>query len=157
MKHTALAAYRTFVEPAFRRPEFVQTAALCLREGQSGPEVLLVTSLSTKRWILPKGWPMESRTLADAALQEAWEEAGVRGTVDQQSLGNFSYRKVVKRGIPVTCRCEVFRVDVDDLAEDWPEKGQRRREWVSLREAAKRVSEPELKAILTEIQGRSGS
>ncbi|MCB1396277.1 MAG: NUDIX hydrolase [Rhodobacter sp.] len=151
MKHTALAAYRTFLEPAFRRPEFVQTAALCVREGKKGPEILLVSSLTTKRWILPKGWPMEGRTLAEAALQEAWEEAGVQGSVEADSTGSFSYRKAVKGGIPVTCRCEVFRVDVDALADDWPERGRRQREWVTPREAAKRVEEPELKAILREI------
>ena len=90
MKQSAVAAFRNFVEPVFRRPEFVQTAALCLRDSRKGPEVLLVSSLTSKRWILPKGWPMEGRTLAQAALQEAWEEAGVTGVVETAPMGHFS-------------------------------------------------------------------
>jgi 8-oxo-dGTP pyrophosphatase MutT (NUDIX family) len=148
MPNSALAAFRTYVEPVFRRPEFVQAAALCLREGAKGPEVLLVSSLTTKRWILPKGWPMSGRTLAGAALQEAWEEAGVKGSVAETAIGQYSYRKSVKGGIPVTCRCDVFQVDVDAMLEEWPEKGRRKRAWFPLAEAAKRVDEPELKALL---------
>lgn len=148
MKQSAVAAFRTFVEPVFRRPDFVQTGALCLRTGFRAPEVLLVSSLSTKRWIVPKGWPMEGRTLAEAALQEAWEEAGVIGTVEDAAIGAFSYRKQVKGGIPVTCRCDVFRVSVERLTDDFPEAGKRQRAWMTLADAADAVEEPELQAIL---------
>jgi len=114
MKHTAFSALKAFVTPSvLRRPDYVQAAALCLRDGPQGPEVLLVSSLSSKRWILPKGWPIEGLTLAEAALQEAWEEAGVQGSVAPVAVGSFAYRKVVKQGIPVACRCEVFRVTVN--------------------------------------------
>ena len=37
-----------------------QVAALCWRQSSKRPsqlEVLLITSLNSKRWILPKGWP----------------------------------------------------------------------------------------------------
>ena len=151
MKQSAVAAFRNFVEPVFRRPEFVQTAALCLRDSRKGPEVLLVSSLTSKRWILPKGWPMEGRTLAQAALQEAWEEAGVTGVVETAPMGHFSYQKVVKNGIPVACRCEVFRVAVTGEARDFPEKGRRKRQWVSPVEAARAVEEPELKKLLRNL------
>lgn len=148
MKQTALAAFRNFVEPVFKRPEFVQTAALCVRQGKKGPEVLLVTSLDSKRWIVPKGWPMEGKSLAQAALQEAWEEAGVQGAVDEYPVGSYGYQKTVKGGIPVTCRCSVYRIDVTGLAEDYPEKARRRRSWMRVNEAAKAVEEPELKAVI---------
>ena len=139
------------LSPIVARPPVRQVAALCLRTGRKGPEVLMITSRGTGRWIIPKGWPIEGKTASEAALQEAWEEAGVEGTVNPDPLGDYRYRKEVKGGIPVTCRCEVFRVDVDALADDWPERGRRQREWVTPREAAKRVEEPELKAILREI------
>ena len=148
MKQSAISAFRALIEPIFRRPDFVQAAALCLRQGDTGAEVLLVSSLSTKRWILPKGWPMEGRTLAGAALQEAWEEAGVQGQVNEVARGVIRYRKAVKGGIPVSCRCEVFDVAVTALAEDWPEKNRRRRRWLPIPEAIKVVCEPDLKALL---------
>ena len=56
-------------------------------------QVLLVTSRGSGRWILPKGWPMDGKTPAASAAQEAWEEAGVDGTPDSRPLGLFSYNK----------------------------------------------------------------
>ena len=152
MKQTAIDAFKALVQPVFRRPEYVQAGALCLRpaggRGKTGVEVLLVSSLTTKRWIVPKGWPMPGKSLAEAALQEAWEEAGVRGSVDVLATGQFSYSKSVKGGIPVDCTCSVFRVDVDALADDWPERGRRERRWFTPAEAAEAVTEPELAEIL---------
>ena len=151
MKHTAISAFKALVSPVLRRPDFVQAAALCLRDGPQGPEVLLVSSLSSKRWILPKGWPIEGLTLAEAALQEAWEEAGVQGRVVPDPVGSFAYRKIVKQGVPVSCRCEVFRVAVSSMAEDFPEQARRNRRWLPVAEAAALVEEPELKALLTTL------
>lgn len=156
MKQTAVSAFRSFIEPVLRRPDYVQAAALCLRvvnngAGENGSEVLLISSLTTKRWIVPKGWPMENRTLAQAALQEAWEEAGVVGTVDEQAVGAFTYRKLVKGGVPVTCRCQVFRVAVEALSDCFPEQGKRKRQWVTPEKAAQMVAEPELQALLRDL------
>jgi 8-oxo-dGTP pyrophosphatase MutT (NUDIX family) len=148
MKLTPINALRALMEPLAKRPDFVQTAALCLREGKSGREVLLVSSLQTRRWILPKGWPMEGRTLAGAALQEAWEEAGVVGRVNEPPVGHYTYEKVLKGGLPVSCRVEVFKVEVADLAREYPEHSKRKRKWVTTTEAAELVVEPELKTLL---------
>ena len=52
-----------------------QFAALCYRLRRGKVQILLVTSRGSKRWIVPKGWPMEAKTPAASALQEAWEEA----------------------------------------------------------------------------------
>ena len=148
MKHTALSALKALMSPVMPRPDYLQVAALCLRDGDAGSEVLMVSSLTTKRWILPKGWPMQGRSLAEAALQEAWEEAGVSGIVEPAAVGHFTYRKLVKKGIPITCRCEVFRISVDSLADRYPEQAKRQRRWMPLPEAATSVDEPELRALL---------
>ena len=47
-----------------------QVAALCWRAGKGGLEVLLITSLNSKRWILPKGWPEADLTGSDSADQK---------------------------------------------------------------------------------------
>ncbi len=148
MKQTPMQALVALIEPVFRRPDFIQAAALCLREGKAGPEVLMVTSLNAKRWILPKGWPMKNRSLAGAAQQEAWEEAGVIGQAHETSVGFYTYAKNTKGGLPLSCRVEVFRIDVADLARDWPERSRRKRKWVRPEEAAEAVDEPELQALL---------
>jgi 8-oxo-dGTP pyrophosphatase MutT (NUDIX family) len=151
MKTTPLQNLRSLIEPIFRRPEFIQAAALCLRESRKGREVLMITSRGSGRWVLPKGWPMKGRTLAGAALREAWEEAGVIGTVEDTPVGWYSYEKTRKDGPPLSCRVEVFRVAVTDLARDWPEARKRRREWMALEQAAGVVTEPQLQALLRRL------
>lgn len=135
-------------EPPADAPARQQVAALCLRAGTQGPEVLLVSSLQTRRWILPKGWPMDGRSNAQAALQEAWEEAGVTGKVEEAEIGSYGYYKIRKSGLPVPCRVSVFRVDVAALADTYPESAKRKRRWVPAAQAADMVHERELKDLL---------
>lgn len=125
-----------------------QVAAIPVRRLASGAiEVLLVTSRETQRWVIPKGWPMPDRTAGQAAAIEAWEEAGVRGRAEEPQVGTFTYdKRKPKAVVPVTV--EVFRLDVTEIAENWPEKAERARAWFSPREAAERVQEPELKELL---------
>jgi hypothetical protein len=42
----------------------------------------------------------------------------------------------------------VYSVAVNGLENDFPEAGQRKRQWVTPQEAANMVDEPELKSIL---------
>lgn len=137
-----------------------QLGALCwrLREGQ--PEVLLVTSRDTGRWIIPKGWPMDGLTADAAASREAWEEAGVEGRADPFCLGYYSYDKTLGRrpkgaddeandnrpSIP--CLVAVFPLQVRSLKASYPEARQRRRKWFNPKKAARKVAEPELQALL---------
>jgi len=134
------------------RPAMVQAAALCLRPGpKDTPRLLLVRTLNTRRWILPKGWPIEGLTLAEAAAQEAWEEGGVRGTIATNPIGSFSYRKIRKGGVTLDCRADVFVLIVDTVSEDFPEKDVRERRWVTPTKAADLVNEPELRDLLRQL------
>ncbi|WP_444463751.1 NUDIX hydrolase [Rhodobacter capsulatus] len=133
------------------RPEALQVAALCRRGTGKDTEVLLVSSLDTKRCIVPKGWPMRGRTLAEAALREAWEEAGVLGHVQADPVGAFHYDKRRKTGLVQRCKVLCFVVDVTGLDADFPERGRRDRHWLSPKAAAKCVKERELKALLRRL------
>src|SRR5258708_16445379 len=63
-------------------PTRVQYGALPYRLNDDGSvEVLLVTSRETKRWIIPKGWPIKGLKPSKAAAREAYEEAGLRAPV----------------------------------------------------------------------------
>ncbi len=125
-----------------------QFAALCYRINNGKPEILLITSRGSHRWIVPKGWPMHGATPGEAALQEAWEEAGVQGKVIERCIGLFSYSKMMdgKKSLPIVAL--VYPVKVKALAQEFPEAGQRRRKWFSPKKAAAKVSEPELAQIL---------
>ena len=103
--------------------EGLQVAALCWRR-HPVPEVLLVTSLRTRRWILPKGWPHPGLSLAQSAALEAAEEAGVAGTVEAAPLGTYHYLKE-KGGACIPCRVEVFTLEINSQKRSWQEKGAR--------------------------------
>lgn len=134
----------------FRRPVREQYGALCYRVKKKRPavEVLLITSRDTGRWIIPKGWPMDGKTAAAAAAREAWEEAGVKGVISDEPVGSYHYLKGLAGGMKVECRVRVFPLVVDDVCKNFPEKGERRAEWVDCAEAANRVQEPGLKTLL---------
>ena len=137
------------------RPDTVrkrQVAALCYRKTDAGKEVLLITSRDTKRWILPKGWPVKGKDDLGSALQEAWEEAGVRaGKTGKSALGTFDYQKKLNDGSEVTCETRVFPVEVRKLANAFPEHGERTRKWVPASQAANMVAEPELSSSLADF------
>ena len=140
----------TEVSLMLRRPPRQQYAALCYRlsDKRSTPDVLLLTSRDTGRWVIPKGWPMGGKKAHAVAEQEAFEEAGVRGKVKKTPFGFYEYQKKLNSGVNVQCRVQVHLLEVAELAEDFREKGSRTLEWVTPDEAARRVNEPELKALM---------
>lgn len=127
---------------------YLQVGALCYRHSAKGMRILLVTSRETRRWIIPKGWPMKRRTPGQAAAREAYEEAGVKGVVSNRSIGLFTYRKDMGRGTRIHCTVRVFPLQVTELLKKFPEARQRKVRWFSPRKAAKKVREPELKALI---------
>jgi 8-oxo-dGTP pyrophosphatase MutT (NUDIX family) len=128
----------------------VQYAALPYRREAGGaPEIMLVTSRRSKRWIIPKGWPMKRKAPHAAAAREALEEAGVTGRVGRKPLGSYSYRKRLKKGGPtVVCEVKVFPLEVSGQRKRWREEGKRVVKWFSQARAARLVSEPVLKALI---------
>src|SRR5262245_27803842 len=84
----------------FNKPFVRQCGALCFRyRHDSGDiEILVVTSRETRRWIIPKGWPMKGKEPHKAAAIEAWEEAGVRGKPNKKSVGSYTYLKDLDNG-----------------------------------------------------------
>lgn len=130
------------------RSETRQVAALSWRMGASGPEILMITSRETRRWVIPKGGRMAGKTDAEAAAQEAFEEAGVRGAVGDASIGHFRYSKIVRNGDLRSYVVAVYPLEVLVQLGDWPEAHQRERRWMSPAEAAAAVSEPDLTALI---------
>lgn len=126
----------------------LQVAALPYRQGPDGVEIMLITSRETRRWVIPKGWPMTGRTRPGAAEQEAFEEAGLSGAIAGEPVGTFDYLKQRAKAGDIDCRVEVYPLKVAEQAEDWPEKGQRDTRWFDAAEAAEAVDEPELAALI---------
>ena len=131
-----------------------QFAALCYREQKGKVQVCLVTSRGTGRWIVPKGWPVDNHTPAEAAATEAFEEAGLLGTAMPVCIGVFSYIKPLDETL-TPCVAMVYPLLVKRSLSDWPERAERTRRWFSRKKAAARVAEPELRRIIEEFDPRS--
>ena len=131
-----------------RRERKVQYAALPFRPGSRGIEILLVTSRETRRWVIPKGWPMKGKAPHEVAQIEAHEEAGLDGWIAQHPVGTYRYAKRLKSGKERQVKVAVFPLRVTAEGDDWPEKDQRVRRWGPPAEAAALVVEPELKVLI---------
>lgn len=132
-----------------RRPPAIQVGALCV-DPDTG-RVLLISSRGTGRWIIPKGWPMEGRSLPGAAAREAWEEAGVVGRIHRTEIGRYHYQKDQDGGFSVPVDVRVFSLAVRKLADKFPERHERERKWFPPAEAARLVAEPGLAQILRNL------
>lgn len=126
-----------------------QIAALPIRWNKDGElRILLITSRETKRWVMPKGWPIKGREPWRAAEIEALEEAGVRGSISDEPIGVYRYDKVLDDGSVAPCQVQLFPMIVEKVQKRWKERHERKRRWFSPKGAAKAVQEPDLKVIL---------
>ncbi|HEX3945642.1 MAG TPA: NUDIX hydrolase [Rhizomicrobium sp.] len=129
----------------------LQYAALPWRRIHGEVKILLVTTRTTGRWIVPKGWPIPGRKPVECAAREALEEAGVVGEVAAEPLGWFSYEKHLRFGEVLPCRVVVFPLEVMRQRRNWAEKGERETHWCSFDEALTRVTEPGLRRLISKF------
>jgi len=121
-------------------------------------EILLVTTRQSRRWIIPKGWPIKGLKPPKSAAREAFEEAGVRGRIGSKAVGLFSYDKLLDDvGIRVSCEVKVFPLLVTRQSEVWPEVEQRVIQWVEPSKAVSLIKEPELKKLVAAFAKRAAA
>jgi 8-oxo-dGTP pyrophosphatase MutT (NUDIX family) len=116
-----------------------QAAAIPVRGGQ----VCLVSSSSGKRWVIPKGCMEPGKTAGELALQEAWEEAGLLGTLKQEPVGSYLYEKYGN-----LYHVTVFLMNVNQAADDWPERTLRQRLWLNPAQALVRIDDRGLRELI---------
>jgi 8-oxo-dGTP pyrophosphatase MutT (NUDIX family) len=114
---------------------------------------MLVTSRGTRRWVIPKGWPIGRKAPHASAGREALEEAGVVGKIGRDSIGTYTYEKRLANGAIVICDVHVFLLEVKRQRKDWPEKEEREFRWFSPTEAASVVQEAALSDIIRSVRG----
>lgn len=143
-----MAKDKRIVRRARKGKPIRQVAAIPFRlDGSGNVEVLLITSSTTNRFIVPKGWPMRGKSGKKAAVTEAKEEAGVTGKALKQPLGVYSYwKRLSNRFVNVTVT--VYLLPVAEILPDWKESERRRRAWLSPADAATLIDEPELASLI---------
>lgn len=110
-------------------------------------EVLLITNSGGGRWLVPKGHIERDLTPRQSAIKEAYEEAGVIGTVDPHPLGSFCY---VKRGVQRVV--DLYAMAVAAALSAWPEMAVRRRAWTTPEHAAMLVRYPRLDQCILRLR-----
>ena len=134
-----------------------QFGAICYRMHRGKVEVLLITSRDTGRWVVPKGWPISGLNAGETAAREAWEEAGVEGSVHSGPLGSFTYTKGRAGKSSVLCAVEVFALRVEAIKDRFPERKERQRKWFAAAKAARKVVEPDLRKLILDFARQSAA
>ncbi|CAN5750697.1 NUDIX hydrolase [soil metagenome] len=124
----------------------IQAGAIPFRPlPKGGVEVMLITN-TVGKWIVPKGGVDEGHTPRQGAVIECFEEAGVRGTLLPGEVGHYDYEKNGE-----ACRVILYALRVTEVLTDWPEARRRKRIWLPLAEAVKRVAFPNLAQVLRKL------
>jgi 8-oxo-dGTP pyrophosphatase MutT (NUDIX family) len=111
--------------------------------------VMLVTTRGSGTWVIPKGWPDRKLTVAASAVREAYEEAGLLGSlVGDEPVGCYRYEKRNSSRRAEIFEVSVFLFAVERQLAKWPEKAQRKTRWFDLAEASASVASTELADIL---------
>jgi 8-oxo-dGTP pyrophosphatase MutT (NUDIX family) len=112
-------------------------------------EILLITSRTRRRWIIPKGWPIKGLKPSKSAAREAYEEAGVRGTVSTKPIGRFVYDKIRDEdGRAVPCEVVVFGLKVKRQLKTWPEAKERELRWLAPADAEALTDEEGVRPLI---------
>ena len=134
-----------------------QAGAIPFRYESGALRVLLITSRGAGKWGIPKGWIEPGASAMQAAAQEAYEEAGITGFIDETPLGAFTYRKRLGSGVRKPALVEVFALHVDRQRKKWPERGERRCKWVDVQAALTLIEYPGMTPLfqtLVDIHGQ---
>lgn len=119
---------------------YTQSSVIPYRMRNGKPEILVILSSQKKHFVVPKGIKDPGLSPQDSAAKEAWEEAGVEGTVMDSALGSYRYEKWGS-----LCTVDVYAMEVTTvIAEHEWQESHRGREWVSPEEAAERLKQKAL-------------
>lgn len=142
---------KKIIRKAKRGRPIRQVAAVPFRLTSDGEmQVMLITSRSTKRFIVPKGWTMKGKKGCEAAKVEAFEEAGVSGRMIAEPVGRYRYwKRLSKRFVLVDVT--VYLLSVEDEHANWNEDDARQRTWLSLPAAATLIDEPQLASLVDSL------
>ncbi len=138
-------------KPAIRKTSaaLVQYGALPYRRTLNGTlEIMLITTKRSRRWIIPKGDPIKGLKPAKSAAREAFEEAGIRGSIGEKSIGAFRFQKTLDSAPNVLCEVKVYPLNVKQQMREWPEASQRTARWFDPAEAQAAVKDAGLRALI---------
>jgi len=129
---------------------YTQSAVLPYRLLDGKLQIMLIASRKATRWVIPKGVKEPELSLRDSADKEALEEAGIRGELDDEPIGDYDYKKW--GGV---CNVVVFPMAVSESVpeEEW-EESHRERRWLDPKKAKSLIAEPALRKLVDSLAKR---
>lgn len=97
--------------------------------------VIVTSRKHRKRWIFPKGQPEDDISDREVAVNEAFEEAGLIGTIHGKAIK----LRVEKKDVSVTYKLYPFKIS--RICRRWPERKLRKRMFVKAEKASKALVE----------------
>ena len=124
-----------------------QSAVIPYRLQNDRVQIMLIGSSKRNHWVVPKGIHEPGMSAQKSAEREAYEEAGIRGTVSKSMLGEYEY---VKWG--ANCKVEVYAMKVKEILPDseW-EETHRGRKWFSTDEALGLIKEQSMRPMILSL------
>jgi 8-oxo-dGTP pyrophosphatase MutT (NUDIX family) len=126
---------------------FNQSGVIPYRKKSGELQILLITSVKKKKWIVPKGYIEFNLSPFESAKKEAYEEAGVIGANETVELGSFIMNRSIGH-----CNIKIFSMEVLEVLDDYPEKEYRKRKWFPVKEAAENISIPEASSMILSLE-----
>lgn len=125
---------------------FDQAGAIPYRISDDTLEVLLISTSSGKNLTIPKGLIDPGYSATETAVNEAYEEAGIKGRLLTPAIGAYGFEKWGGK-----CQVDVFAMVVNRQLDAWPEGSVRRRIWFDYRKAARRVKHTDLGNLILKM------
>ena len=130
-------------------PQPQQAGVIAVRRAGDDIEVCLIRRRESRGWGIPKGMVERGDTHEETALNEAWEEAGLKGRLIGGAIGTYEYEKW-----DLDLVVAVYVMDVLEQHADWEEAHFRERTWTSLKEAAAMLANHPVLPLLEHVRSR---
>lgn len=130
-------------------PEPQQAGVIAVRRTGGDVEMCLIRRKESRGWGIPKGMVERGDTLEETALNEAWEEAGLKGRLVGGAIGTYEYEKWDLHLVVA-----VYVMEVLEEYTDWEEAHFRERTWTSLGEAAAMLADHPVLPLLQGVRPR---
>lgn len=108
---------------------------------------MVITTRNQKTWTIPKGNIAKGLSASESAAKEAFEEAGIQGTIIKPNVGYYTYKKRSRQ-----FRVKVFLMEVSQILSEWPEEGFRERKWITISKACRKIKQKSLLALLEDLE-----
>jgi 8-oxo-dGTP pyrophosphatase MutT (NUDIX family) len=126
-----------------------QAGVIAVRRRGGDVEMCLIRRKESRGWGIPKGMVERGDTHEETALNEAWEEAGLKGRLVGDAVGTYEYEKW-----DACLVVAVYVMTVLEELDDWEEAHFRERTWAPLGEAAAMLADHPVFPLLQRVRPR---